>query len=328
MRKALVVSRSFGRAVQIGDEILKEGGFEVQRVEPELRPLHEDKMVEIVARENPDVILCGAEPITRDVMAASQRLRMIMKHGVGVDNIDLDAATSQKIVVANTPGTNSEAVADMTIALILALLRGLCEASNSTKAGGWHRYIGHELGILTVGVVGTGRIGQQVVRRLQGFECGILAYDVLQNADLASKKAVQYVNLDELLKKSDIVTLHAPLTEQTRNMIGERELAIMKGTAYLVNAARGELIDEGALYEGLKVGVIAGAALDVFATEPPQASPLLQLDNVLATPHIAAYTHEAMDRMDRACAEIILETFRGQRCAHVLNPVVLDTFQP
>jgi D-3-phosphoglycerate dehydrogenase len=328
MRKALVVSRSFGRVVKTGDRILNEEGFEIRRVDRIQRPILETKMIDIVSKEQPDAIICGAEPITRKVLAASKKLRMIMKHGVGVDNIDMDAATSLGIVVANAPGTNSKSVADMTIAVLLALLRGLCEASYATKGGGWNRYIGHELSELTVGVVGTGRIGQGVVRRLKGFECTILAYDIVQDAGLLSNKTVHYVPLDQLLAQSDIVTLHAPLNEQTKNMIGARQLAMMKETAYLLNAARGELVDEHALYDCLKAGQIAGAALDVFATEPPQTSPLLQLDNVLATPHIAAYTYEAMDRMDRACAESILDTFRGKRCPHVLNPVVLKDSQP
>jgi len=328
MRMTLVGSRSFGEVVSVGEKTLAKAGFKVSRVRPEERPLDASKMRRIIARDNPDVIICGAEPITADVLGASKRLRMVMKHGVGVDNIDLDAATKLGIVVAYAPGTNACAVADMTIAAMLALLRGYCEASNSTKAGGWKRFMGHELGEMTVGIVGTGRIGTEVLKRLQGFDAKMLAYDVVKNASLESKYILRYVTLEELLKTSDIVTLHVTLSEQTRKMIGARELEMMKESAYFINAARGELVDEDALYDCLKARRIAGAALDVFATEPPQSTPLLQLDNVLATPHIAAYTYEAMARMDRTCAETIIETFHGKRCPNVLNPIVLDSFQP
>lgn len=323
MPKALVSSRSFANIVAVGEEMLTGAGFEVRRIGPEERPLDAAKMEAIVTRENPDVIISGAEAVTSGVLAASKTLRMVMKHGVGVDNIDLDAATSLGIVVANAPGTNTEAVADWVIGAMLSLLRGICAASNSTRAGKWERFVGRELGAMTVGVIGTGRIGVEVIKRVRGFGAEVLAYDVVQNPELISQYGVHYVSFEELIQQSDVVTLHVPLIEQTKGMIGTRELAGMKDSAYLFNAARGELVDEGALYEHLKVGRIAGAALDVYATEPPQASPLIKLDNVLATPHIAAYTHEAMECMDRMCAETILAIFAGKRPPNLLNPAVL-----
>jgi D-3-phosphoglycerate dehydrogenase len=327
VRRALVGSRSFGEFISVGQETLLKAGFELRRVRAEERPLDASKMTQIVARESPDVIICGAEPITEEVLRASRKLRMVMKHGVGVDNIDLDVATDRGIVVAYAPGRNAAAVADFTISSMLALLRGYCEASNSTKAGGWRRYMGHELGEITVGIVGTGHIGTEVVKRVGGFGARVLAYDVVKNADLESKYPLRYVSLEELLGSSDIVTLHVTLSEETSNLIGARELEMMKESAYLVNTARGELVDEDALYHCLRESRIAGAALDVFATEPPQSSPLLQLESVLATPHIAAYTYEAMARMDRTCADTIVDTFSGKRCPNVLNPAVYDSFR-
>jgi D-3-phosphoglycerate dehydrogenase len=327
MRRALVGSRSFGEVVSVGENVLIKAGFEVCRVRPDERPLDAPKMARIVQRDNPDVIICGAEPITEEVLAASKKLRMVMKHGVGVDNIDIDTATRLQIVVAYAPGTNASAVADFTICAMLSLLRGYCEASSSTKTGAWKRYMGHELGEMIVGVIGTGHIGTEVIKRLHGFGAEMLAYDVIKNPTLKSKYAMRYVTLEELLATSDVVTLHVTLSEQTKKMIGARELEMMKESAYLINTARGELVDETALYDCLKRMRITGAALDVFATEPPQSSPLLQLDNVLATPHIAAYTHEAMARMDCTCAETILDTFSGKRCPNILNPTVLDSFQ-
>ncbi|KPJ86310.1 MAG: hypothetical protein AMS17_13000 [Spirochaetes bacterium DG_61] len=313
MRLVLVSSRSFGSAVSIGEEILRREGFTIRRVKPEKRPLDAFKMQSIVSSEKPDVIVCGAEPINEAVLKASQKLRLVMKHGVGIDNIDLESAASLKIPVAIAPGTNTEAVADFTVAVMLVLLRSICQASNSTKRGEWKRYIGNELGKLTVGIVGTGRIGISVMERLHGFRTRILAYDIFHNEELESKYNLKYVDLDELLKRSDIVTLHVPLTDGTSRMIGHKQLEIMKKGAYLINLARGGLIDEKALYEHLKSKRIAGAAIDVFSTEPPQKSPLLKLDNVLATPHLAAYTYEAMERMDRLCGEIIVNFFKGYK---------------
>ena len=207
---------------------------------------------------------------------------------------------------------------------MLNLLRSIVPAAVSTKAGGWERFIGHELGEATVGVIGTGRIGREVIQRLKGFGSSILAYDAYPDASYADAQGFQYVSLEELLSVSDVITLHVPLMDETRNLIGRSELERMKPSAVLVNIARGELIDEAALAEWLSGRRIAGAAIDVFATEPPQASPLLKLENVIATPHIGAYTHEAMDAMSRSCAETILGVLSGGRPANVLNPEVLS----
>jgi D-3-phosphoglycerate dehydrogenase len=321
--RVLVTSRSFGAVTAEGSRLLEQAGFDVQRVTSEERPLTAEKLVRIVARLRPQVVICGAEPLTRAVLEACPILSMIMKHGVGIDNIDLEAANDLKIVVANAPGTNTEAVADLTIALMLALLRNIVQAVDSTRSGGWERYVGHELGALTVGVIGTGRIGLGVIRRLQGFGSKVLAYDVVRNEELASQLSFDYVSLDHLLERSDIVTLHVPLVSDTRGMIGRRELSLMKSTACLVNLARGELVDEQALCDSLCQGRIAGAAVDVYAVEPPQSSSLLTLENVLGTPHIAAYTHEAMERMDRMCAQTIIDTFQGVARVNILNPEML-----
>jgi D-3-phosphoglycerate dehydrogenase len=323
MRCVLISSRSFGAISEVGERLLREHGFDLGRVGPDERPLTEEKMAQLVARENPDVVVCGAEPMSRRVLESSPALSMIMKHGVGVDNIDIEAATDLGVVVANAPGTNTEAVADLTVAMILALLRGVFQAVSSTKAGGWDRFVGHELGALSVGVIGTGRIGLGVIRRLGAFDCSILAHDIVQNEALVAHPRVRYVTLDHLLQHSDFVTLHAPLVPETRKMIGRRELELMKRTTYLINLARGELVDEEALCEVLRQKRIAGAAVDVYAVEPAQRSPLLALDNVLATPHIAAYTYEAMERMDRVCAETIVATLQGEVRENVLNPGVV-----
>lgn len=320
MKRVVVGSRSFGQLSDVGVKLLNGAGFDVWRIPPEERPLDESKMVEIVARENPEVVVTGAEPITKQVLEAGPNLRMIMKHGVGVDNIDIQTATTLGILVANAPGTNTEAVADMTIAMMLALLRGVYNAVQSTKSGGWERFVGHDLGELAIGVVGTGKIGLAVIRRLGGFGSDVLAYDIVHNQDLLSHPKVRYVEMAELLQDSDVVTLHVPLVADTKAMIGRNELEMMKPTAYLVNLARGELVDEVALFEFLQQKRIAGAAVDVYAVEPPKSSPLIGLDNVLSTPHIAAYTYESMEHMSRICAQTIIDAMRSIACPNILNP--------
>lgn len=325
MRVALVSSRSFGNVVTIGNDLLRNTGFEVRRVGEEERPLDEAKLISIVHREGPEVIITGAEPMSEAVLEASDSLRMIMKHGVGVDNIDLDAATSRGIAAANAPGTNTEAVADLALGLMLSLLRRACAANASTHSGNWKRYVGHELGAMTVGVIGTGRIGAAVARRARAFGARLLGYDVVESEELKSDCNLRYVPLDKLLREADVVTLHAPLMPETVKMVGKAQLDLMNPTAILINCARGELVDEVALYEHLKSGRIAGAAVDVFATEPPQDSPLLELDNVLATPHIGAYTYEAMEAMDRLCAETIIDVLlHGKTPDNILNPEVVQ----
>jgi len=328
VRVVLVSSRSFGQIVPDGEQLLARGGFDVRRVPDSERPLDAPKLARLVARECPTALIAGAEPIPREVLIASPMLKLVQKHGVGVDNIDVEAATAAGIVVTNAPGTNTEAVADLAVAFMLALLRQLVPAVESTRQGAWHRYMGRELGQLAVGVVGTGRIGRAVIRRLGGFGSRILAYDVIQDRSLAAAHNLRYVELDELIETSDIVTLHIPLMEGTRELLGRRELARMKKSAFLINIARGELVDETALAEHLAAGRIAGAGVDVFATEPPQDSPLLRLPNVLATPHIGAYTHEAMEAMDRVCAETVVALFSGGQSDHVVNPEVLSRWIP
>ena len=328
MRVALVSSRSFGKVIPVGKTILTQEGFEVRHVGPEERPIDEDKMTEIVNREDPDAIICGPEPITAKVLQASKTLRMVMMHGVGVDHIDVAAATGRGIVVANAPGATTAAVADLTIAAMLALLRHICEANQMTKAGGWDRHLGHELGEMTVGVIGTGRIGAHVIRRLGGFGSRILAYDVIQDGHLVEAYGITYVTLEKLLTESDVITLHIPLIEGTQKMIGRHELERMKKTACLINTARGGLVDEEALCEHLKAHRTAGAALDVFSAEPPRGNPLLDLENVLATPHVASYTAEATERLDRTCAETVVNSFSEKPCSNILNPEALKRSRP
>jgi D-3-phosphoglycerate dehydrogenase len=272
-----------------------------------------------------EAALVGVDQVTARVVAAGRRLKVISKHGVGVDNVDVPAATQAGVVVTNTPGANQVAVAELTVGLILALARKIPAHDVVVKSGGWSRQMGTELAGKTVGIIGLGRIGKEVVLRLKGFRVSFLAYDVYQDNAFGAEQGVRFTSLDELLATSDIITLHAVLTADSRYLIGEKELARMKPTACLVNTARGGLVDESALYRALAENRLAGAAIDAFAAEPPQDSPLLQLgDKIICAPHLGAQTTETVLRMGRMAAENIVQVLRGQRPVGVVNPEVYD----
>ncbi|MBN1317817.1 MAG: phosphoglycerate dehydrogenase [Anaerolineales bacterium] len=327
MNKVLVTARSFGLVAPSCINYLVRNGFDVIRIPDDERPITPATLERWVELEQPQALVVGAEPITYGVINRAEGLRIITKHGVGVDNIDLEAATGRGVVVTNAPGTNNHAVADLTLCLMLSLSRQLCPANWSTKSGEWKRYIGCELHGKTIGVVGTGYIGKEVIKRAMGFGMQVCAYDVVADEAFAAKHGVQYLHLEQLLKVSDYISLHVPLIEQTRNMIGVEALARMKKTAFLINVSRGGVVDEQALYDALRTYQIAGAALDVFAAEPPTQSPLLALDNFLATPHMGGRTVESAEAMGALCADNIVRLFRGNRPDHIVNPQALLGFK-
>jgi D-3-phosphoglycerate dehydrogenase len=318
MPKVLVSARSFRKMQGEHWQVLQEAGYEIVTPEQD-QPLKEAEMISIIG--DVDAALVGNDAVTERVIAAAPRLKVVSKHGVGVDNVDVPAATRAGVIVTNTPGANQVAVAEMAVALIMALTRKLAYHDTLVKSGGWSRIIGTEIAGKTVGLVGLGRIGKEVVLRLEGFQVKFLAYDVYQDNSFAAEHGVRFVTLDELLVESDIVTLHAVLTADTQSLIGEKELALMKPSAYLVNTARGGLIDEQALYRALSENHLAGAGLDVFADEPPTNSPLLQLgDKILLTPHLGAQTTETVLRMGRMAAENIVQVLRGEKPVGLVNP--------
>jgi D-3-phosphoglycerate dehydrogenase len=320
MPKVLVTARSFRKLQGDHWRVLQEAGYEVITPEQD-QPLKEAEMIPLVG--DVEAALVGNDAVTQRVIAAGPRLKVISKHGVGVDNVDVAAATRAGVVVTNTPGANQVAVAELAVALIMALTRKLAYHDTVVKSGGWSRIIGTELEGKTVGLVGLGRIGKEVVLRLKGFRVKFLAHDVYQDTAFAAEHGVRFVALDELLAESDIVTLHAVLTSDTQHLIGEKELARMKPTAYLVNTARGGLVDEAALARALAENRLAGAGLDVFADEPPKDSPLLKLgDKVLLAPHLGAQTTETVLRMGRMAAENVVQVLRGEKPAGVVNPEV------
>jgi D-3-phosphoglycerate dehydrogenase len=318
MTKVLVTARSFRKMQGDHWRVLQDAGYEIVTPEQD-QPLKEAEMISLIA--DMDALLVGNDAVTEKVISAAPHLKVVAKHGVGVDNVDVAAATRAGVIVTNTPGANQVAVAEMTVALIMALMRKLAYHDTVVKSGGWSRIIGTELAGKTVGLIGLGRIGREVVLRLEGFQVKFLAYDVYQDTAFAAEHGVQFVELNELLAESDVVTLHAVLTSSTQGIIGAQELSQMKPGAFLVNTARGGLVDEQALYSALVENRLAGAGLDVFAEEPPTNCQLLQLgDKVLLAPHLGAQTTETVLRMGKMAAENIVQVLSGERPAGLVNP--------
>lgn len=311
-------SPSFGKFVTEPVELLRRNGCEV-----ELRP---DLKAENDIAENlkdADAVIVGFEPITAKVVAAARRLRVVAKHGAGVDNIDLAAATRAGVVVVSAAGVNSEAVAEFTIALFLALARSISAADRQVRTGGWPRIAGAQLARKTLGIIGLGQIGRLVATRVAAFDMKILAYDAFQTPDAARKFGVELTSLDRVLAEADYVSLHVPLTDQTRGMIGADQLRRMKTSAFLVNVSRGGIVDENALYAALKAKQLGGAALDVFEKEPPGESPLFELENFIAAPHMAGYTIEAVTETGMVCARGILDVLGGRKPDTTINKDVV-----
>jgi glyoxylate reductase len=258
--------------------------------------------------------------VDAELIGAAPRLRAISNYAVGVDNIDLEAATARSIPVGNTPGVLTESTADLALALMLGIARRLAEGDAYVRRGEWRTWdpsllLGHDLHGGTVGIVGLGRIGRAVARRLEGFGCELL-YTSRRDG----------VELPELLARSDFVTLHAPLTPETRGLIGYDALSRMKPTAYLINTARGPLVDTDALTRALHAGAIAGAALDVTDPEPlPGDHPLLDAPNLLALPHVGSATHATREHMAEMAVDNLLAGLAGERMPNCANPEVHET---
>jgi D-3-phosphoglycerate dehydrogenase len=285
--------------VLVADAIAPEG-VAILRGEPRLRvderpEIGRDELVRIVGAYDA-LIVRSRTRVTAEVLDAGRRLKVVGRAGIGVDNIDVARATRLGILVLNAPAGNAISAAELTFALLLALARKVVRADRSVRAGVWDRASlqGVELHGKTLGLVGCGRIGSEVAKRARAFGMRVLAYDPYLSVDRAREVGVTLVTLPDLLEESDAVSIHAPLTEETRGLIGRAELARMKPTAFLLNMARGAIVDEMALADALRTGGLAGAALDVFAQEPPPPDhPLLRLENVIVTPHLGAATQEA-----------------------------------
>ena len=295
-----------------GIHFLEDAGIEVLQ----LPPGSDEAALREEAPRADALITRGFIRVTREVMVASPRLKVIGVHGVGCDHIDLQAAKELGKAVFNTPSALTESVAEMTLALMLALTRRVVSSDKAVRAGEWKRkfgdLIGSELLGKTVGIIGLGRIGAAVALRLKSFGVELLYHDVADRSEVEAELGVRRVDLDTLFRSSDIITLHTPLTPQTRGLLSEREFGIMKDGVYIVNTARGKVIDQMALIEALQSGKVSGAALDVFEEEPLDPSkPLASMDNVILTPHLAASSEDAMRRMAVEVAEGVMTMLRG-----------------
>jgi glyoxylate reductase len=269
------------------------------------------------------------DKFTAKVLGSSEAasLKLISRWGVGYDAIDIPAATGQGVVVAYTPGLLNETVADFAFGLLLSVARRVHIGHLNMSQGHWQGAWGNDVFGKTLGIVGCGRIGLAMARRASGFQMRLLGCDLCPSAE-AEKLGIQFVSLDELLATSDFVSLHSALTPVSRGLIGEAQLRRMKPSAYLINTARGALVDEAALVKALTDGWIAGAALDAFVTEPlPAAHPLFGAPNVLLTPHLASFARETGERVSTTAAQAIIDLMNGRKPQYIVDPAVFESPQ-
>jgi D-3-phosphoglycerate dehydrogenase len=281
------------------------------------------------------IVIRSETKLKSDIIEAAERLKVIGRAGIGLDNVDLPAATKKGIVVMNTPQENAIAAAEHTLAMILSISRKIPQATASMKGGKWEKkkFMGVELYNKTLGLVGIGVIGTIVADRARGLKMKVIGYDPYLSKEVAEKKGVDLVSLDELLSRSDFITVHTPLTEETRNLIDKNAIAKMKKGVILVNCARGGIINEKDLYDAIKAGKIAGAALDVFEKEPATGNPLLELDEVISTPHLGASTGEAQENVAIAIAQqivdyLVLGEARNAVNIPMVSPDILPFLRP
>ncbi|RLG09843.1 MAG: D-glycerate dehydrogenase [Thaumarchaeota archaeon] len=312
---------------EVGIKLLKK--FCDVNYRDEVPPPSREELLDAV--DDVDAIYCTLnERIDKEVMDKAGKLKVVGTMSVGVDHIDVEYATSKGIYVVHTPGVLTETVADHTWALLLATARRVVEADKTIRDGKWEipwaptMMLGYDVYGKTLGVIGVGRIGSAVARRAKGFNMRVLYYDIVRRRDLEEELGIEYVELDKLLRESDFVTLHVPLTPETKGLIKERELRLMKKTAILVNTSRGAVVDQRALTRALQEGWIAGAGLDVFEKEPiPVDDPLLKLENVVLTPHIGSASHDTRNKMAEYVADGIIKVLRGERPDNLFNPDVI-----
>jgi len=273
------------------------------------------------------LIIRSATRVDRAMLEAAPKLRLVGRAGVGVDNVDLDAATDQGVVVMNAPDGNTIATAELAFALMLSLIRHIPAAQASLQAGQWDRksFVGTELNGKTLGVIGFGRVGRAIARRALAFDMTVVTYDPYITPEAPMAMGVAPVSLDDLYARSDFITLHAVVTEENKHMISAASIAKMKPGVRIINAARGTLIDEAALAEAIKAGKVAGAGIDVYNEEPPEkGNPLIGLPGAITTPHLGASTVEAQDAVAVQIAQQVLAALLKNEYKNVVNPAVME----
>ncbi|MDA8432062.1 MAG: phosphoglycerate dehydrogenase [Nitrospiraceae bacterium] len=300
MKKVLVSDNISPKGV----EILKKAGLEVD-IKTGMKPSE----LKACIGEYDGLVIRSATKVTAEIIEAAAKLKVIGRAGSGLDNVDKAAASKKGIVVMNTPGGNTITTAEHSMAMLFSVARLIPQATASMKAGKWEKkkFMGVELYHKTLGILGLGNIGSQVARRAQGLEMHVIAYDPFLSEDKANATGIRKVSLEELFAESDFITIHTPMTAETKGVINAKTIATMKTGVRVINCARGGIINEADLFEALKSGKVAGAALDVFEKEPPENNPLLTLDNVVCTPHLGASTEEAQENVALAVAEQIAD---------------------
>ncbi len=317
--RVLIAAPDFGRTGDEAVRMLREAGCEIISNPTNVR-LTEETLVTLI--NTADAVIAGTEPITARVLDAAPQLKVIARRGVGVDSVDVAAATARGIPVTITAGVLTDAVADHAMALVLAVGRRIPQLDRLVKTGGWDRTPTVDVHGKTLGIVGFGAIGRAVAGRAAGFGMRMLAFDIAPDAAAAASLGVTLCDLDTLLRESDFITLHVALTPATREMMSDTALRQMKPTAFLINTSRGAVVDEAALLRALRDGRLAGAGLDVFHDEPVRDLALVRLEQVVATPHVASHTAETLVRMEQSCAEAVLAALQGGRPAHIVNPEI------
>jgi len=302
MLKVLISSRSFGKIDSGAMKLLDRAGLKSD-LNPYGRKLEENELIQLL--DDAVGVIAGTEKITEKVLSNAEKLKVISRYGVGMDNVDLNTANQKGILVFNTPETPSIAVAELTITLILNLLKKTNKHDQKVKQNQWKPEIGNLLSEKTIGIIGLGRIGKKLVQMLKGFNVKIIAYDIKPDGEFIQNNNIETTTLNTLLQKSDIITLHLPITEETKNILGEKQLQMIKPHAIIINTARGGLIDENTLYNMLKNKKIAGAAMDAFEQEP-YTGKLKELDNVILTPHIGTFTVETRKNMEIEAANNLI----------------------
>jgi D-3-phosphoglycerate dehydrogenase len=310
MYTVLATPRSFAKENPLPLRLLEEGGCTV------IRPRDDEERRSLLVEA--DGVIAGLEEYGAATLETCKKLKVISRYGVGYDAIDLDVARKKGIRVAYTPGANGDSVADLAIGLMLAAARHIPRMDTAIKKRAEERPSGIELWRKTLGVLGTGRIGKGVMQRASGFETRFLCYDTYRDEEYVSRLGGAYTDLETLYAQSDFITVHLPLTDETRGMIAEAEFRKMKNTAIIVNTARGGIVDENALYEALKNGEIFAAGLDATVEEPPYESPLRTLSNCILTPHVGAATIEATHNMGMMAVENLLEVLKTGTCRYIV----------
>jgi D-3-phosphoglycerate dehydrogenase len=319
LKKILITARTFGKYAKEPLEMFPSGTYELVW-NPCGRAPTEEEYKDLV--RGMSGLIVGGEKVPASVIEAGADLRVISVHGVGFDKIDLKAASARGILVCNAPGSNTNAVAELALGLMLASARRIPHSDRTVKSGKWGQCVGTELAGKVLGIVGLGKIGQSLARKAKGLGLRVVGYDIVLDGTFLEREGVEALSLDELLSRSDFVSLHCPLTAGTENLLDESRLRKMKKTAHLINTSRGKIVDERALQKALEEGWIAGAATDVYSTEPPDGSPLLLLEELVTTMHMGAHTQEALAEMGRVAAQNVLDALEGRRPAFLVNPEV------